>query len=429
MATNQTRAALAAAAQRHGEPDQLIDRRLAALAALKTAPQPRMQRFSFQDWPLQVGPLSFQKSKPALAEGMVSPAEPGTIRIVQVGQTTTEVELPEEFWKQGVILTDIFTAARVHPQLLERYLMTQVIKPDEDRLAAAHLAYLNAGALLYVPKGVTIDRPVEVELIQDATTAQPLSTHLLIVAEDDSQVQVLEHLQTAGEAATTVSLMVEIMAKNNSRVTFTTLDEFGRNTTVSFKRRARIERDAQVEWALALMNDGNTVGDVDAELVGTGAAADARAIAVTTGEQHVGINNRVTNRGKQTTGLINQRGVLLGSSHLVFNGIGQIIHGAHGAKADQQNRVLMMSPTAQGDANPILLIDENDVVAGHAASVGPVNPQQMYYLMSRGIPRAQAERLVIRGFLSAVIIAIPSPTVRQKMIALLERKLADGQAN
>ena len=87
----------------------------------------------------------------------------------------------------------------------------------------------------------------------------------------------------------------------------------------------------------------------------------------------------------------------------------------------------MMSPDAHGDANPILLIDENDVIAGHAASVGPVDPEQMYYLVSRGIPQSQAERLVIRGYLSPVITAIPSKLLRQKMIDILERKLAHGQ--
>ena len=87
----------------------------------------------------------------------------------------------------------------------------------------------------------------------------------------------------------------------------------------------------------------------------------------------------------------------------------------------------MMSGDAHGDANPILLIDENDVVAGHAASVGPVDPEQMYYLMSRGIDRATAERMVIRGFLGSVLTAIPAKNVRDKLVAVLERKLADGQ--
>jgi ABC-type transport system involved in Fe-S cluster assembly, permease component len=83
-------------------------------------------------------------------------------------------------------------------------------------------------------------------------------------------------------------------------------------------------------------------------------------------------------------------------SKLIFNGIGHIIHGASGANAEQQNRVLMMSSKAHGDANPILLIDENDVMAGHAASVGQVDPKQLYYLMSRGIDEKTAQRMVIR---------------------------------
>lgn len=222
-------------------------------------------------------------------------------------------------------------------------------------------------------------------------------------------------------------MMIELMAQENSEIDFSSLDEFGPHTHTYFKRRADIGKDAHVEWAVGLMNDGATVGDMDSELLGDGGYANSKMIAVTTRDQEVGVNNRVTNHGKHTTGLINQRGVILEKSELIFNGIGQIIHGAHGAKADQQNRVLIMSDQARGDANPILLIDENDVEAGHAASVGPVDQQQMYYLMSRGIPRAQAERMVIRGFLGAVLSAIPAADVRNKLITILERKLADGQ--
>ena len=101
--------------------------------------------------------------------------------------------------------------------------------------------------------------------------------------------------------------------------------------------------------------------------------------------------------------------------------------GAKGADAQQENRVLMLSRAARGDANPILLIDDNDVFAGHAASVGRVDEQQLYYLMSRGIPKKTAERLVIRGFLGPVLTRVPSADVRQRLFAMVERKLIDGQ--
>ena len=172
------------------------------------------------------------------------------------------------------------------------------------------------------------------------------------------------------------------------------------------------------------MNSCDTLGEIDSELIGEGSYANSQLVSVTSGKQKSFINNRVTNRGPHSTGLINQRGVLLDQSKLIFNGIGQIVHGAHGSKADQQNRVLMMSPDARGDANPLLLIDENDVIAAHAASVGPVDPVQMNYLMSRGIPYDQAQRLVIRGFLGAVLDAVPDKDVRQKMIDILVAALS-----
>ena len=415
LARNQLQTASGA----HGESAEFTARRLAAFDSFAAAKMPRMQKFNFSTWAL------FDR-QPELnwvgaAAPDLAPVEADQIRFVQAGQTTLEAHLPQKLIDQGVILMDLFEALQKVPDLVEANLMRTIVKPEENKLTAYHLAYLNAGAFLYIPKGVKVDTPVEIDLIQDSTQAnQPLNSHLLIIADDNSEVSVLQHTTTRGEEVNPASLMVEIDARQGSHVAFSSLDELGDQTVTYFKRRANIGRDG-------LMNGGDTVGDMDSELIGVGGEGDSKLIAVTTGDQHVGINNRVTHHGEHTTGNINQRGVLLGASHLVFNGIGEIIHGAHGANAEQQNRVLMMSPECRGDANPILLIDENDVIAGHAASVGPVNPVQMNYLMSRGIPEPQAAHLVIRGFLSSVITAIPEKNVREKLIEILERKLSDGQ--
>lgn len=420
----QRRVQLAAASRQNSEPDTLRQRRLRGLELMGQLPRPRMQRFRFQDWPLIADrPLNWcQSSATNLASTWLDEA---VIRVTQLGQTTVSLSLPQPLRDQGVILTDIFTAARDHADLFDKYFMS-AIRADENKLTAYHQAYLNAGLFLYVPKNVVVEQPIMAELIQDNTQDEPLVSHILVVADQGSRVKFIQHLTSIGDHTNPANMMVELIARDGSEIDFSSLDELGPTTHTYFKRRADIGRDAHVEWAVGVMNAGDTVGDMDAELLGTGGYANSKVIAVTTGKQRVGITNRVTNRGKHTTGLINQRGVILEQSELIFNGIGQIIHGAHGAQADQQNRVLIMSPQARGDANPILLIDENDVQAGHAASVGPVDPQQMYYLMSRGIPRPQAQRMVIRGFLGAVLAAIPSQDVRDKMIDVLERKLTDG---
>ena len=386
---------------KNNESSWLTDLRIKSFERLEELDYPKMQRFSYHDWPL-IKKEDFPWSNQA------------------------DFSLKEEqklLEKKGIILTDIFTASKKYPELVQSTLGS-VIKHNEDKLTAYHYAYLNSGLFLYIPKDTILTEPITISL---SPTQDTYISHLLIVADNNSKVKFLEEIQDKDKKASSTSLMVELIARPGSHIEFSSLDELSQDTTLYFNRRAKIEKDAHVEWAIAFMNDCNTLGDLDSELVGEGSFADSKAIAVTTGDQRVGINNRVTNRGPHSTGLINQRGVLLENSRLIFNGIGQIVHGAHGSKADQQNRVLMMSDEAHGDANPLLLIDENDVIAAHAASVGPVDKVQMDYLMSRGIPYDQAQRLVIRGFLGAVLDAIPNKDVRRKMIDILERKLIDGQ--
>lgn len=386
---------------KNNESSWLTDLRIKSFERLEELDYPKMQRFSYQDWPL-IKKEDFSWSNQA------------------------DFSLKEEhklLEKKGIILTDIFTASKKYPELVQSTLGS-VIKHNEDKLTAYHYAYLNSGLFLYIPKDTILTEPITISL---SPTQDTYISHLLIVADNNSKVKFLEEIQDKEKKASSASLMVELIARPGSHIEFSSLDELSQDTTLYFNRRAKIEKDAHVEWAIAFMNDCNTLGDLDSELVGEGSFADSKAIAVTTANQKVGINNRVTNRGPHSTGLINQRGVLLENSRLIFNGIGQIVHGAHGSKADQQNRVLMMSDEAHGDANPLLLIDENDVIAAHAASVGPVDKVQMNYLMSRGIPYDQAQRLVIRGFLGAVLDAIPNKDVRRKMIDILERKLIDGQ--
>lgn len=422
MTISDKRQELKKASQANNEPEWLTTRRLAAFDQIDNLTIPRMQRFPYQDWPLtDKRSLNWQSSDTTLQK------KDAESNFIQLGQTTLKSEIPEELTKKGVIFGDIFSVLKKHSKLLEDNLMTSIINYRGNKLTAYHQAFMNTGLVLYIPKNVVIDKPIEVELIQDSTVDNSWNPHILIIAEEGSQVKFVQHLKTVGDKANTASMVVEVAAKANSHIEISSLEELNKNTIFYFNRRAKIADSAHVEWAIGLMNDCDTVGDLDSELLGKGAYANSKAIAITSGKQRVGFNNRVTNRGPHTTGLINQRGVLLDESKLIFDGIGQIVHGAHGSNADQKNRVLMMSDKAQGDANPLLLIDENDVIAAHAASVGPVDENQMYYLMSRGIPYAQAQRLVIRGFLGAVIDAIPAKNVRQKMIDILERKLIHGQ--
>ena len=205
---------------------------------------------------------------------------------------------------------------------------------------------------------------------------------------------------------------------------FSAVDSLGTNIATYMNRRGYLMRDSMIDWAIGIMNDGNVIADFDSDLVGEGSHSEVKIVAISDGKQIQGIDTRVTNKAPHTIGHILQHGVILEKSTLTFNGIGHILKGAKGADAQQESRVLMLSEKSRGDANPILLIDENDVTAGHAASIGQVDPEDMYYLMSRGLDKATAERLVVRGFLGSVIVEIPVKEVREEMIATIEEKLS-----
>lgn len=408
--------------QQHQEPVWFLQQRQAALKLISQLSWPVIPQFNFHDWPL-IAPMDSQICTSDVPK--VAPANLDNF-IIQKGQSTGQVQLNPELQAQGVIVTDIFTALQTYPQLLRKYYFTSALRPDEDKLISYNCALMNNGIFIYIPENVHLSETITVKIVQDNTFKEPLVHHLLLVAGSRSQVSVMTQLSSQGDQTNVANCVVEIIAQEYSRVHFAAIDELATNTRAYLNRRAVVADQAQVEWSIGMMNDGPTIGDFASELNGRESQSDAQVIAISTGQQRVGVNTRVVNRGQQTVGNIVQRGILLDQSQLTFNGIGHIIHGAHGANAEQENRVLMLSDQARGDANPILLIDENDVLAGHAASIGQVDQEQMYYLMSRGIDAQTAQNLVIRGFLGPVIAGMPNNQMRQQLIATVERKLIHG---
>ena len=408
--------------QVHAEPAWLADLRQQAFDQIDQLDLPVIERVKFHRW--------------NLGDGCISDSEPLTsvpdftalgdnLKFIQMGTQTVLEQLPADLAEQGVVFTDFHSALEEIPELVEKHFMSAV-KYDEDKLAAYHTAYFNSGAVLYVPDNVEIDQPIEGIFYQDSESDVPFNKHILIIAGKHSKVNYLERLETYGEGTVpaTANIIVEVIAQAGAQIKFSAIDRLGENVTAYISRRGKLDNDAMIDWAIGVMNEGNVVADFDSDLYGNGSHADMKVVALSSGKQVQGIDTRVTNYGCNSIGNILQHGVILEKGTLTFNGIGHIIKGAKGADAQQESRVLMLSDQARSDANPILLIDENDVTAGHAASIGQVDPEDMYYLMSRGLDKATAERLVVRGFLGSVIVEIPVKEVRDEMIENIDIILA-----
>jgi Fe-S cluster assembly protein SufD len=397
------------------EPAWMLELRQAALDKVDALPFPVIERVKYERWPL----LNIDEAElngENVVEGTIPSFDEMSDHpiLVQKDGATVFEQLPQHLIDQGVIFTDLFTAMQEHSDLVKEYYMTKAVPVDEDKMTAAHAAFMNGGMFLYVPKNVVIEEPIEAVFHHNGNAATHFFKHVLIVADEHSEFSYLERFITKGAEAEKVSgnVVVEVIAKPGSKVKYSAIDQLGVNLSTYMNRRGYIMRDASVDWALGVMNEGNIVADFDSDLVGEGSHSEVKAVAISAGRQIQAIDTRVTNKAPHSIGHILQHGV-----------IRHILKGAKGADAQQESRVLMLSDKARGDANPILLIDENEVTAGHAASVGRVDPEEMYYLMSRGLRKEDAERLVIRGFLGSVLTAIPVKEVQKELIDVIEGKL------
>ncbi|HJV31487.1 MAG TPA: Fe-S cluster assembly protein SufD [Bacillales bacterium] len=414
-----------------GEPAWLEAFRLKALSNVDALPLPRPDKTKIDKWNftqfdhhyVQSEVFSSLEQLPREVEALIDQESETKNLYIQRNQTPAFLSLSDDLKEKGVIFTDILTAARDHGTLLQKYLMTQVINADEHRLAALNAALFNGGVFLYVPKNVEINEPIHAVYVHDDAQAN-LFNHVIVVAEDNSKVTYVENYISTVESSNNVfNIITEVIANTNSKVLYGAVDTLAKGITTYVNRRGIVAKDARIEWSLGLMNDGNTISENTTNLLGDGSFGDTKTVTVGRGEQTQNFTTKVVHYGKNTEGYILKHGVMKDSATAIFNGIGKIEHGAAKSNAEQESRVLMLSDKARGDANPMLLIDEDDVMAGHAASIGRVDPVQLYYLMSRGIRKEEAERLIIHGFLAPVVNQLPIEGVKKQLTEVIERKV------
>ncbi|WJH34781.1 Fe-S cluster assembly protein SufD [Paenibacillus sp. CC-CFT747] len=410
------------------EPEWMTAVRLKGLELAGTLELPKLEKTRIDRWNLEAygtyrapGRLNGTEELPEAVRSLAGDSAQGN-QLIQKDSGTVWARVSAELASQGVIFTDLETAIREHGDLVQKYFLKAVAQ-DENKLTALHSAVWNGGIFVYVPKNVTVELPLQALFVSEEANAS-FAPHVLLVAEANSSVTYVDNFVTAGNAESLVaSSIVEVFVKPGAKVRFASVHNMSMNVTDLSYRRAVVENDGSMEWIIGEMNAGNGMSDTTSLLKGDGSFSDMKVICVGNGEQKLNLTTRNVHFGKMSSSDMITRAVMRESATAIINGVTKIEKGATGANGQQTEKVLMLSPGARGDANPILLIDEDDVKAGHAASVGQVNPDQVYYLMSRGISKEEAERLIIYGFLAPVVSEIPLPQLEEQFQRLVERKL------
>lgn len=429
LSTPTDRQSAEALARSKGEPQWLVDLRGEAAELAGTLEWPKPEKVKIDRWNLtavgnyeQAGAVASVAELPEVVRDLVTEGTENLL--VQQNSSVVWKQLSAELAAKGVIFTDLETACREHGDLVQQYLFQAVAKGD-NKLNALHAALWNGGVFVYVPRNVEVELPLQAILHNNNADAA-FAPHILIVAESNSSVTYVDYVLSEPGSITAPFVhhsIVEVFVKSGAHVRFGSIHHLAENGVDMSIRRAIIENDGQMEWVIGDLNDGNTLSDTTSVLKGNGSNSDAKVISIGKNDQKMSLTTQAIHFGRSSESNMVTRAVMKDSASAIINGITKIEKGATKANGVQTEKVLMLSPKARGDANPILLIDEDDVKAGHAASVGQVNVEQVHYLMSRGITKKDAERLIIYGFLAPVVSEIPIDAVREQLQRLLERKL------
>jgi len=330
-------------------------------------------------------------------------------------------QLAPDLARQGVLLTDLDTAARAYPDLVREHLH-RLVRFDEDKFTALHAAFCSGGALVYVPEGVEVALPLQV-VYWLTTPGLGLFTHTLVIAEPGSSLTFIDEYLSLDEAPALHCGVVEVFAKEGAQVRYVHLQQWGRSVWNFGRVRVHADRDSAVNELIVALGSRLTKTYVDSLMAGPGASAEILGLLFGDGQQHLDHQTLQEHRAPHTSSDLLFKAALKDRARSVYNGLIRIHRVAQRADAYQANRNLVLSDTARADSIPRLEIEANDVRCTHGATVGPVDPEQLFYLMSRGLSRAAAERLIVEGFFEPVLERVPLAGLQERLRAAISVKI------
>lgn len=428
-----TRETVEALSTRMREPDWARARRAAAWDAYEQLPMPQVTHP--EKWRrTDVGNLD--PGAFCLPNGTGDTAHPrfiGTIAreageraglITHLDGSLAAGELMAAAAQQGVLFSDLATAVREHPDLVHDHLMTTVALPDEHRFRALHAALWTGGTFLYVPKGAEVVLPLMSQTWLGAP-GRALFPHTLLIAEEGSSVTLIELFASTGDGPRTLSSgAVELILRAGAQVQYAAVQEWGLPMwEVGSLIRAHLDRDASLRSLVVALGAGLVKVDVESQLLGPGASSEMLGVYFGTGGQQVNFHTLQEHRAPSTSSDLLYRGAVKDTARAVFSGLIRVDPGAQKTNAFQVNRNLILSRGARSDSIPMLEIMADDLRCTHGSATSHLDDEQIFYLMSRGIPRKRAAFMIVEGFFADVFDRIPRERVRSYLRARVAEKM------
>lgn len=341
--------------------------------------------------------------------------------MLQIDGVVRHYELDQELIDQGVIFCDMHTAVNEHPELVQKYFMTRAVHAEEGKFAALHGAFWRGGTFLYVPKNTKAVAPLH-SVLWSATGRT--FTHTLVILDEGAEAVLMDEYGSAdGKGQALHNGAIELLVGDNASLIYAGLQDFGRNMWQFNHERARVGRDGKLDWVTSMMGTRLTKAFQTMELDEPGSWGRMSGIFFTNGRQHLDLDTQQNHNAPDTVSDLLYKGALREKSRTVWQGMIKALPGAQRIDGFQANRNLMLDRDARADSIPGLEIEADDVICTHASAIGRLDEEEIFYLMSRGIPRKIAIEMSVQGFFDPLMRRIPFEGVRTRIFDRIVEKI------
>jgi Fe-S cluster assembly protein SufD len=440
LQTTLTESAVRQISAQKSEPEWLLEKRLSAWKFAQTVEMPDWSRGIRGWWNSAVKELDINTLLPyaparnampqldkvvVLDEDENEIEEPVAGTIIQYNSEVVKIELSAEAQRAGVILTSLDKAVQEHPELVQKYFMNTNIKPEETKITALHAAFWSGGVFLYAPKDTKLEHPFRFIYYTDVAGLATFS-HTLIVTEANCEIKVLEEHRSNGSESDQQGMdsnVVEIFTGANSVTEYYNPQEWGENISNFSIKRALIGRNGLNRWFIGLVGSETTRMNLEGICVAEGARTEMTGAFCPNHHQHFDVKTISKHTSTRTTGDALIKAALNDASHYGFQGVIRVDKPGKFTDSFLQSHILYLSGDSKADAMPSLDVEANDVRCMHGQTIGMVNEDQLYYLQTRGLSRAEATHLIVTGFFAPVVERIPLESVRQRLREAIDRKM------
>ncbi len=348
---------------------------------------------------------------------------PAAGRMVIANNQVAYLELDSDVAKNGVLFTNLATAANDHADLVQKYLATEAVPPSNGKFAALNTALWQAGAFLYIPENIDVENPFQVVYVLEGQGSVSLP-RTLVVAEQSSEATLIEEYISLGKHDQALNVgVVEIYAEADAQIRYVDVQRWGTDVYNFNVKRSVGQADSNVIWESGQLGSKLSKSYFDSLLPGNGASMEFNGIYFMEGKQHLDLDFLIQHTGVATNGDLLLHGALKDTARNVFIGLIKIDETGQQTNSYLKNENLMLDSTARADSIPSLEIEANDVRASHAATIGKIVEEYVFYLMSRGIPRDTAIRMVVEGFFYKVFDRMYNERVREKLMNAVSAKI------